>query len=98
MAPAPAASSRRHAGRACPWPPFTARRTPRLKPTASTAVAARSPPAHPEGGKPMTAVAVELLPAPPAPDTLDPDAVELIADTDKLMVMCSCSSSSDAVY
>jgi hypothetical protein len=42
----------------------------------------------------MTAVAVELLPAPPAPDTLDPDAVELAADTDKLMVMCSCSASS----
>ena len=28
----------------------------------------------------------------------DPDAVELAADTDKLMVMCSCSASSDAVY
>ena len=46
----------------------------------------------------MTAVAVELLLAPPAPDTLDPDAVELTTDTDKLMVMCSCSASSDAVY
>jgi len=46
----------------------------------------------------MTAVAVELLPAPPTPDTLDPDAVELTTDTDKLMVMCSCSASSDAVY
>ena len=46
----------------------------------------------------MTAVAVELLPAPPAPSTLDPDAVELAADTDKLMTMCSCNASSDAVY
>ncbi|MGH3566910.1 MAG: hypothetical protein ACRDRH_12940 [Pseudonocardia sp.] len=46
----------------------------------------------------MTAVAVEILPAPPEPDTLDPDAVELVADTDRLMVMCSCSSSSDAPY
>jgi hypothetical protein len=46
----------------------------------------------------MTAVAVEILPAPPVPDTLHPDAVELVADTDRLMVMCSCSSSSDAPY
>ena len=46
----------------------------------------------------MTAVAVELLPAPPAPGTLDPDAVELAVDTDKLMTMCSCNASSDAVY
>lgn len=46
----------------------------------------------------MTAVAVELLPAPPASDTLDPDAVTLEADTDKLMTMCSCSSSSDVPY
>lgn len=46
----------------------------------------------------MTAVAVELLMAPPASDTLDPDAVELAADTDKLMTMCSCNASSDAVY
>jgi len=46
----------------------------------------------------MTAVAVELLPAPPAPDKLDPDAVQLTANTDKLMTMCSCSASSDAVY
>jgi hypothetical protein len=46
----------------------------------------------------MTAVAIELLPGPPAPDTLDPDAVELTADTDTLMVMCSCNASSDAVY
>ncbi|MGH3585990.1 MAG: hypothetical protein ACRDQ0_06670 [Pseudonocardia sp.] len=51
----------------------------------------------------MTAVALELLPAPPVPDTLvsdtlDPDAVELAADTDRLMTMCSCSSSSDVPY
>jgi hypothetical protein len=46
----------------------------------------------------MTAVAVELLPAPPASDTLDPDAIELVADTDRLMTMCSCSSSSDVPY
>jgi hypothetical protein len=43
------------------------------------------------------AVAVELLAAPPAPDMLDPDAVELAPDTGKLMVVCSCSASSDAV-
>ncbi|MCI2421523.1 hypothetical protein MOQ72_29220 [Saccharopolyspora sp. K220] len=51
----------------------------------------------------MTAVALELLPAPPEADTLesdvlDPDAVELAADTDGLMTMCACSSSSDAPY
>ena len=53
----------------------------------------------------MTAVAVELLtrrPAPGAgPDTvpaLDPDAIEVIADTDKLMTMCNCSESSDNPY
>jgi hypothetical protein len=46
----------------------------------------------------MTAIVVEILPAPPAPDRLDPDAVELVADTDRLMVMCSCSSSSDVPY
>jgi len=46
----------------------------------------------------MTAVAVELLAAPPAPDTPDPDAIEIIADTDKLMTMCSCSASSDVPY
>jgi hypothetical protein len=36
----------------------------------------------------MTAVAVELLPEPPASDRLDPDAVELIADTDNALTMC----------
>ncbi len=42
----------------------------------------------------MTAVAVELLPAPPAPqDAADPDAITLVADTDKLMTMCSCAAS-----
>ena len=46
----------------------------------------------------MTAVAVGLLPAPPAPGAADPDAIEFIADTDKLMTMCSCSSSSDVPY
>jgi hypothetical protein len=47
----------------------------------------------------MTAVAVELLPAPPAPqDTPDPHAIDIIADTDKLMTMCSCSASSDNPY
>lgn len=46
----------------------------------------------------MTAVAVSILPAPPASGTLDPDAVELVADTDRLMTMCSCSSSSDVPY
>jgi hypothetical protein len=46
----------------------------------------------------MTAIAIELLPAPPAPDTRDPDAIEFVADTDKLMTMCSCSASSDVPY
>jgi hypothetical protein len=46
----------------------------------------------------MTAVAVELLPAPAAPDTPGPDAIEVIIDTDKLMTMCSCSASSDVPY
>ena len=45
------------------------------------------------------AVAVELLPAPPAPqDAPDPDAIALVADTDKLMTMCSCAASSDNPY
>jgi len=44
----------------------------------------------------MTAVAVELLPAPPAPDTPDPGAIEIIADTDKLMTMCSCAADDPA--
>jgi hypothetical protein len=47
----------------------------------------------------MTAVAVDLFPGPPAPqDTPDPDAVTLVADTDKLMTMCSCAASSDNPY
>jgi hypothetical protein len=47
----------------------------------------------------MTAVAVELLPGPPPPqDAPDPDAVTLVADTDKLMTMCSRSASSDNPY
>jgi hypothetical protein len=46
----------------------------------------------------VTAVGIEILPSAPACDTLDPDAVELIADTDRLMTMCSCQSSSDVPY
>ena len=53
----------------------------------------------------MTAVVVELLTRPPAPEggpgavpALDPDAIEVIADTDKLMTMCNCSQSSDNPY
>ncbi|MEU6261750.1 hypothetical protein [Saccharopolyspora shandongensis] len=47
----------------------------------------------------MTAVAIELLSGPPKePGTLDPNAVELEADTDGLMTMCACSSSSDVPY
>jgi hypothetical protein len=46
----------------------------------------------------MTAVAVELLPAPPVSDRLDPDAVELIADTDNALTMCSCSAGDDQPY
>jgi hypothetical protein len=47
----------------------------------------------------MTAVAVELLPSPPPPqDAPDPDAVTLVADSDKLMTMCSRSASSDNPY
>jgi CDGSH-type Zn-finger protein len=54
----------------------------------------------------MTAVAIELLARPPATDAtaepglpaLDPDAVEVVADTDKLMTMCGCSASSDNPY
>ena len=55
----------------------------------------------------MTAVAVELLTRPPEPvsvteagtlSALAPDAVEFVADTDKLMTMCSCSASSDNPY
>ena len=44
----------------------------------------------------MTAVAVLLLTRPPAED--DPDAIEVIADTDKLTMGCACSSSSDTPY
>jgi hypothetical protein len=56
----------------------------------------------------MTAVAVELLTRPPAAGAapvpapalpaIEPYAVELIADTDTLLTMCSCSSSSSAPY
>ena len=55
----------------------------------------------------MTAVAIELLTRPPEPadapqaDTLPalaPDAVEFVADTDTLLVMCACSASSDNPY
>jgi len=52
----------------------------------------------------MTAVTVELLTRPPATGepagqtAPDPDAVEVVADTDKLMTMCACSASSDNPY
>ncbi len=55
----------------------------------------------------MTAVAVELLTRPPEPvgvteagtlQTLAPDAVEFVADTDTLLTMCACSASSDQPY
>ncbi|MBS2966645.1 hypothetical protein KGA66_26650 [Actinocrinis puniceicyclus] len=57
----------------------------------------------------MAAVAVALLTHPPddlaelpeLDDThpeLDPNAFEIITDTDKLVVACSCSSSSDNPY
>jgi hypothetical protein len=71
-------------GTCMPLANLTSRRAPRPKPTASTAVG-RCPRTGKEGGPPVTAVAVELLPAPPASDTLDPDAVELAADSDKIM-------------
>jgi hypothetical protein len=38
---------------------------------------------------------------PRIPDTLIkvfPDAIEFVTDTDRLMMMCSCSSSSDVSY
>ena len=61
-----------------------------LKPTANTGKGVEPP---------MTAVAVELLLAPPAPqDAPDPDAITLVADTDKLMTMYSCAASSDNPY
>ena len=57
----------------------------------------------------MTAVAVELLTRPPemedVPEVADSDALplapgayEIVADTDTLVKMCSCSSSSDNPY
>ena len=46
----------------------------------------------------MTAVTVELLPAPPESDTLDPDFIELIADTDKVLTGCSCTAGDDQPY
>jgi hypothetical protein len=57
----------------------------------------------------MTAVAVEILLAPPAVSrqaapiarmrgTIDPDAIQLIGNTDDVMTMCSCSASSDQSY
>jgi hypothetical protein len=61
-----------------------------------------------EGGEtPMTAVAVELLTRPPATDpapeadttpALGPDDVEYVADTDRLLTMCSCSASDSQPY
>ncbi|HEY0933253.1 MAG TPA: hypothetical protein VGD91_05845 [Trebonia sp.] len=55
----------------------------------------------------MTAVAVELLTRPPewvnvaeegTLSALAPDAVEFVADTDTLLMMCACSASSDQPY
>ena len=55
----------------------------------------------------MTAIAVELLTRPPATDgapgpgalpEFAPDAVEYVADTDRLLTMCSCSASDDQPY
>ena len=49
----------------------------------------------------MTAVAVPLLSRPPAGDIAagaNPDAVEVVTDTDMLMKGCACSSSSDTPY
>ncbi len=49
----------------------------------------------------MSAAAVELLNRPPAVDIAagaNPDAVEVVTDTDKLTKGCACSSSSDTPY
>ncbi len=55
----------------------------------------------------MTAVAVELLTRPPATDlapemdttpALAPDDIAYVADTDRLMTMCSCSASDAQPY
>jgi hypothetical protein len=55
----------------------------------------------------MTAVAVELLALPPATDpaheanttpALAPDDVAYVADTDRLLTMCSCSASDAQPY
>ncbi|SEP46496.1 hypothetical protein [Amycolatopsis saalfeldensis] len=55
----------------------------------------------------MTAVAIELTRRPPDEDeeetpdltaALDPDAVQFVGETDDLLVMCACSSSSDQPY
>jgi hypothetical protein len=55
----------------------------------------------------MTAVAVELLTRPPATDpapetdttpALAPDDVAYVADTDRLLTMCSCSASDAQPY
>jgi hypothetical protein len=55
----------------------------------------------------MTPVAIELLTRPPqspgepqvgAPSELAPDAVEYIADSDNLLIGCSCSASDSQPY
>lgn len=55
----------------------------------------------------MTAVAVELLTRPPVADAaseadttsaLAPDDIEYVADTDRLLTMCSCSASEAQPY
>jgi hypothetical protein len=51
----------------------------------------------------MTAIAVELLTRPPATEAdttpaLAPDDIEYVADTDRLLTMCSCSASDAQPY
>lgn len=56
----------------------------------------------------MAPVAVDLQTRPPtkeesktivnAAPAIDPNAFEIVADTDKLLVACSCTSSSDQPY
>jgi hypothetical protein len=41
---------------------------------------------------------ITVMPASDAMPTLDPDAVEFVAETDTLLTMCSCAASSDSPY
>src|SRR5262249_32338694 len=99
-AAARAADLRRRAARVCLWRRSTGRHTHRSIGTANT-----------RKRGPMAAVAVALLTRPPnrpaeqelpeLDDTLpelDPNTFEIVTDTDKLVVACSCSSSSDNPY